>query len=268
MRSGWTLPALGLATVLGAGPLHAEAATRTEIPSALADDPKAFWRAVMEAFYGPYDRALKCWVGTVDGQRQCMRPHRLDTVSDEAGTRFFIVTGGYPLGEGDTHSDCHACAGSLGLIVLEDGGDRLGLVARNSLAEPAGAWGAAPPEESFRLRQTGDGRHGWTMETGWSGQGYNLGTIVVFGIAGSDVIELGSIPVHADNSGICGDGFGDCYVRSYEVVFDPGAGGHHYDIVMRKTGEATEGPESFRVPFDDAALTYEVPAEAEALFNQ
>lgn len=268
MRNGWTLPALGLATVFSAGPVHAEAATRTEIPSVLANDPKEFWRAVMEAFYGPYDRALKCWVGTVDGQRQCMRPHRLDTVSEEAGTRHFIVIGGYPLGDGNTHSDCHACAGSLGLIVLQEGGERLDLVARNSLVEPAGAWGAVPPEESFRLRQTGDSRNGWTMETGWSGQGYNLGTTVVYGVAGSDVVELGSIPVHADNSGTCGDGLGACYVRSYEIVFDPGAGGQHYDIVMRKTAEATEGPDSFRIPFDDGALKYAVPAEAEALFNQ
>ena len=179
-----------------------------------------------------------------------------------------IVTGGYPLGEGNSRSDCHACAGSLGLIVLEDGGDRLDLVARNSLAEPAGAWGAVPPGEGFRLRQTGDGSHGWTMETGWTGQGYNLGTTVVYGVAGSDVIELGSIPVYADNSGTCGDGLGACYVRSYEIVFDSGAGGDHYDIVMRRTDEATEGPDGFRVPFDDTVLKYKIPAEAEALFNQ
>ena len=82
------------------------------------------------------------------------------------------------------------------------------------------------------------------------------------------MIELGSIPVYADNSGTCGDGLGACYVRSYEIVFDSGAGGDHYDIVMRRTDEATEGRDGFRVPFDGTALKYAIPAEAEALFNQ
>jgi hypothetical protein len=76
------------------------------------------------------------------------------------------------------------------------------------------------------------------------------------------------VPDYADNSGTCGDGLGACYVRSYEIVFDSGTGGGHYDIVMRRTDEATEGPDGFRVPFDDTALKYKIPAEVEALFSQ
>jgi len=257
-----------LAVALVAPPLSALAGSRTGISSAAAAEPRKLWAAVMEQFYGGYDKARKCWIGKIGGERQCMYPHRLDTVSEGGTVRHYIVTGGYPMTGGRGPDGCHVCTGSLGLIVLEEAGKWLELAARNSLAEQSGSWGRIAPEENFRLREIGDGRHGWTMETGWSGQGYNLGATVVYGVAGNDVIELGSIPVHADNSGTCGEGLRACYVRSYEVVFDPGAGSSHYDIVMRKTGEATEGPDSFRVPFDEAALKYEIPAEAEAFFDQ
>lgn len=230
--------------------------------------PKAFWRAVMEEFYGPYDRSLTCWIGKVGDERVCMRPHRLDTVAAERGPLRFVVTAGHALTENNGYSDCHACSGAVGLIVLGEAGGRLELVARNSLAEPAGAWGQAPGEDEFRLRAIGDDVHGWTMETGWTGQGYTLGSTVVFGVSGDDVIELGTIPVHSDNAGTCGDGLAECFVHSYELVFDEGSGRRYRDIVLRRLPESTAGPESFRVPFDLDALRYAAPDDASALFDQ
>jgi len=254
--------ALGLAATFSAaaGPL-------TQIPSSAAASPKEFWRGVMEQFYGGYDGSLKCWIGEIDGARQCMRPHRLDTVVVDGRTLHFVVTGGYAVTEGGGRPDCHACPGSLGMIVLGETGDRMELVARNSLAEPAGAWGAVPGEDEFRLRETGPGRYGWTMRTGWTGQGYTLGHEVVYGVSGSDVVELGSIPVHADNGGVCGDGMGECFVHDYDLVFDAGTGEGRYDIVLRKRPESTGGPDTLRAPFDASALTYRMPDEAEALFG-
>jgi hypothetical protein len=41
------------------GTASAAAQTLTSIPSSSADNPKAFWGAVMEEFYGPYDKRLK-----------------------------------------------------------------------------------------------------------------------------------------------------------------------------------------------------------------
>lgn len=246
-------------TCVLSGPFAARAGTATPIPASAAASPKDLWRAVMETFYGSYDRRLKCWIGEIEGARQCMRPLKLDIVRSDGRERYFVATGGYPLTEAGGYSDCHACAGSLGLIVLEGGGARLDLVARNSLAEPAGAWGVVPPEESFRLREIGKGQYGWTMESGWSGQGYNVSHEAIFGVSGSDVVELGQIQVHSDNAGTCGEGLGECYVRDYELVFDAASGADHYDIVLRRLADSTAGPETIRVPFDTAGLKYAAP---------
>jgi hypothetical protein len=251
------LPAL----VFGAVSVPASAGTMTDIPLSAAGDPKLLWRAVMEGFYGPYDRASKCWMGTIDGRRHCMRPHKLDAVTTDGRELLFIVTGGYPIGENGGRNDCHACPGSLGLIVLGKTAGGLELIARNSLADETGAWGTVPVEENFRLRKIGDARYGWTMESGWTGQGYHSGWIDIFGISGSDVVEFGSVPIHADNSGTCGDGLGACFVKSYEIVFDEGADGSFYGIVLRRLEESTEGPASFSIGFDPGSLSYEVPEE-------
>lgn len=245
----------------------AAAGMRTGIPSASIDTPADFWKAVMEHFYGGYDRSRKCWVGEIDGEPHCMRPHRLDSVSSGGAVRHFVVAGGYKIEGNDGPANCHACSGSLGLIVLEEAGGELELVARNGLAEAAGAWGEIPPEENFRLREIGPGRHGWTMQTGWAGQGYVYGSFVVYGVSGSDVIQLGHIPVHADNSGYCGEDMPKCFVHDYELVFGSGSGGTFHDIVLRKIGGEAEDPEGFRIPFDETALKYQVPAEADALFE-
>jgi hypothetical protein len=254
-----------LALVLGSASLPSNAGTRTDIPSAAS--PKAFWRTVMEHFYGDYDRSLKCWIGTFEGERHCMRPHRLDTVSADGVTRFHIVVGGYRVDDVLGQDHCHACTGSLGLIVLEQSGEVLDLVARNSLVLQAGSWGDIPPEDSFRLREIGDGRYGWTMDTVWAGQGYIFGSVFIYGVSGSDIIQLGRVPVHADNSGTCGEGMGACSEHAYELVFDPGSGASFHDIVLRKQSGDADDPESFRVPFDDKALQYKVPDEVDALFS-
>ena len=267
MRKRFLACLSALVMALAAPALPTQAGTRTDIPSAAAASPKQFWRAVMEHFHGGYDRSRKCWIGTMEGARQCMRPHRLDTVSAGGVTRHYVVTGGYEItGEGGP-VECHVCTGSLGLIVLQEAGKWLELVARDSLAEKAGSWGRIPPEDSFRLREIGDGRHGWTMETGWMGQGYVLGSVIVYGVSGSDVIQLGHIPVHADNSGACGEGMDRCFEHSYELVFAPVPGAAYYDIVLRKISSEPGDPEGFRVPFDEEALKYQLPEEAGSLFN-
>ncbi|PWW03477.1 hypothetical protein DFR52_101158 [Hoeflea marina] len=244
---------------LAAGP--AVAGVQTSIPASATQSPKAFWAAVMEEFYGPYSTRQKCWLGTVEGKAVCMRPHRLDTVVEGGASRYYLVIGGYELQEGGGRPDCHACAGSIGLIVLGGGSSRLELVARNSLAEPAGSWGEVPGEKQFRLQRIGPAAYGWTMESGYTGQGYTGVGETVFGLVGDKVADLGFINTHSDNSGACGDGMAACYAHDYELIFDIAPGDTRFsDVIVRRLDSTDpKSPASFAVPFNRQTLSYDVP---------
>ncbi|OCW56744.1 hypothetical protein [Hoeflea olei] len=238
----------------------------TSIPAAAADDPKSFWGAVMTEFYGPYDKRLKCWKGTVKQDTLCMRPHVLASVMVDGKPRHFVVMSGYAPGPDGARPDCHACGGKLGLVVLAPAGERLALVARNDLATDAGSWGSTPPEEAFRLVELGKGNYGWLMESAYTGQGYTEGGVSIFGVIGDRVFDLGFIGTYADNGGTCGDGMGACYTHSYEILADPASSAEPFgDLIARKL-ESTRGdtPDMVRIPYAQDTLRYEMPAALEA----
>src|SRR5690606_11209350 len=110
-----------------------------------------------------YDKSLKCWIGG-DTEKLCMRPHMVSTVADEDGSKHLVAMAGYAVTPGGGRADCHACGGKLGLVILKEKDGRLALVARNNLADDAGAWGEVPAEEAFRVVDLGQGSHGWLME--------------------------------------------------------------------------------------------------------
>ncbi|MDP2120956.1 MAG: hypothetical protein U1A06_15730 [Hoeflea sp.] len=252
---------------LGLAPARAQ--VLTSIPSAAAGDAKAFWSAVMEEFYGPYDKRAKCWTGAVDGERLCMRPHLLSTVAIDGESVHFVAMAGYAPGPDGSRADCHACGGKLGLAILKETGDRLALVARNDLAADAGSWGQVPPEEFFRVVELGKGNHGWLMEFFYTGQGYTEGGVGVFGAVGDKILDMGFISTHSDNAGTCGDGMGACFVYSYEILSDPAGSDARFGELIARKLESTkaDAPETIRIPFSEQALKYETPAALEAALD-
>ncbi|WP_035526237.1 hypothetical protein [Hoeflea sp. BAL378] len=248
----------------------ARAQVLTSIPAAAADDPKAFWSAVMEEFYGGYDKRAKCWIGAVGGETLCMRPHLVSTVSVEGAPTHFVAMAGYAPGADGGRADCHACTGKLGLVILREAGERLALVARNDLATDAGSWGTVPPEEAFRVVEFGKGNHGWLMEFFYTGQGYTEGGVGIFGAVGDRILDLGFVSTHSDNGGACGEGLGECYVYSYEILSDPsGSDSRFADLIARKLeSTAASSPETVRIPFSETALTYETPAALQAALGK
>jgi hypothetical protein len=256
--------------VLLIGMATAAAQTLTSIPSSSADDPKAFWGAVMQEFYGPYDKSLKCWVGSADSGKVCMRPHLLSSVLQNGTVTHYVAMAGYAVPKEGGRQDCHACPGKLGLVVLRPQNTRLALVARNSLAEDTGSWGAVPPEEFFRVVRLGQENYGWLMEFYYTGQGYTEGGVTVFGPVGDKIVDLGFISTHSDNAGTCGDGLGACYVHSYEILTDPQTTDALFgDLLARKADSADAGDQPmFRVPFSQDTLKYVTPEALEAALGK
>lgn len=262
------LPSLILLLIIGAAPLRAE--TLTSIAASSIDDPRTFWRATMEEFYGPYDNRRKCWVAARASERLCMRPHLLSTVIEDGVPTVYAAMAGYALTSEGGHADCHACSGKLGLVILRPRGDRMALVASNDLSTDAGSWGQVPPEEAFRVVELGKDNHGWLMEFYYTGQGYTEGGVGVFGAIGDKVLDLGFISTHSDNGGACGDGMGECYTYSYEILNDPdGSDARLGELIARKV-ENTDpaAPTTVRIPFSRDELKYLTPpALAAALGN-
>lgn len=244
----------------------ARSETLTSIPSASIDDPKSFWRAAMEEFYGPYDNRRKCWVAARAAEPLCMRPHLLSTVIEDGVPTLYAAMAGYAITPEGGHADCHACSGKLGLVILRPRGDRLALVASNDLTTDAGSWGQVPPEEAFRVVELGKDNHGWLMEFYYTGQGYTEGGVGVFGAIGDSVLDLGFISTHSDNSGTCGDGLGVCYKYSYEILNDPTASDARFgDLIARKLESSKRGaPATVRVQFSESDLKYLTPPDLEA----
>lgn len=245
-------------------PLKAE--TLTSIPASSVDNPKAFWGAVMEEFYGPYSKRLKCWVAKNASENLCMRPHLLSSVPQDGTVTHYVVMAGYAIDPQGGRADCHACGGKLGLVVLRPQDDRLALVARNSLAEDAGSWGEVPSEEAFRVVRLGRDAYGWLMEFYYTGQGYTEGGVSVSGPIGDKVVDLGFISTYSDNGGACGDGLGACYTHKYEVLTDPIESDAQFaDLLVRKVESTKADAQStFRVAFSHDELKYVAPEELEA----
>lgn len=254
---------------LFAGPailaLLAATAFAGPIPADAAKNPKVLWRLVMEDYYGPYDKARKCWVARLQDEQVCMRPHRLDQVSIRGVDHLFLVVGGTVLGDDGQPMEAHVDAGALGLIVLKADGGRLSLVARNDLHEAFGTFGAVPAEDQFELREIGpDETYGWVATSGWMGQGHVITSASIFAIRGDQVVSIGDIPNHYDNSGNCENGktIGDgepCTDYSATVSFDTSdKSAPFYPVVMKITGnrQGVVLDQSFTAKFDAAQHKY------------
>lgn len=250
--------------------ISVRAETLTSIPAASVEDPKSFWRATMEEFYGRYDKRRKCWIGQRSGETLCMRPHLLSVVREKDEDTIYVAMSGYAVTPEGGHADCHACGGKLGLVKLRPGGDRLALIARNDLSTNAGAWGRTPPEEAFRLVRLGPDNYGWLMEFYYTGQGYTEGGVGVFGAIGDRIVDLGFISTHSDNQGTCGDGLGECYTHSYEILTDPESATDRFgDLIARKIESPNpDAPSTVRIPFSQSELKYLTPDALQAALGQ
>lgn len=243
----------------------ASAAPAATIPAEAAQQPKMLWRLVMEDYYGPYDKAQKCWVARLDGEQVCMRPHRLDHVSIKGVDHLFLAIGGTRLGEDGQPQEAHVDSGALGLIILKVDGAALRLVARNDLHSSFGTFGNVPDKDQFAVREIGpDDTYGWVATDGWMGQGHVIQNSTVLTPIGDKVVSIGNFPVHYDNSGNCENGkvIGSetpCTDYSAELLFDSAdKAARFYPVIMKVTGtrEGVTLDKAFTTSFDPGKLTY------------
>lgn len=245
----------------------AASAAQVTLPSNLAATPKALWQAVMTGVYGPYDARLKCWVGQNAGQRYCMRPHRLITVTQDGTDRLFMAVGGQPA-DSKPEDACHACSGNLGLLVFEKRGDRLVLAASNGLYEESGSWGAVPAEEGFAVEKIGPQDFAWVIESGYTAQGVTGGGKEILAVDGDRIVSLGFIPTFRDDCGAVEEGQ-KCSERAYALTFGPKGSGRYYDAVAEALPGKDAAPDSrrFDVPFNGDEKKYKTPEALEQLLE-
>lgn len=236
-----------------------------QIPIRTASEPKAFWRTVMQEFYGPYDKHNKCWIGRVAGEALCMRPHRLDQVPIKGVTHYFLVMGGSKLDEGGEPQMSHADSGVLGLVIFKENGKFLKLVAKNDLHTPFGSFGTLPDEDQFAVREIGPkDTYGWVANGGWTGQGLRITSSEIFAAIGDTVADIGSVPNHFDNMGNCENGkvmnSGEpCTDYSFTLMFDSANQNDRFFPAIVKLTGTREGKlldQTFVSKFDPGKMTY------------
>lgn len=240
-------------------------AAAASIPAHAAQDPKTLWRLVMESYYGPYDKALKCWTARIAEDHVCMRPQRLDRITVRNSEHLFLAIGGTRIGQDGEFQTSHADSGVLGLLVLKADGPTLRLVAKNDLHAGFGSFGNPPSEESIAVREVGpNDTYGWVVSDGWMGQGHVITYSNILAPIGDTIVGIGSIPVHYDNSGNCENGkiIGSdtaCTDYSGELLFDSAdTSGRFYPLILKVTGtrEGTVLDQAFTTSFDPGKLTY------------
>lgn len=246
--------AAALLALFAAAPAFADKAAGFRFSAQKAGDRKALWAAVMTHFYGPYDKVGKCWPASGKNDDICMRPLRLDS----EGGQLFLIASGSKQG-----SDCHACSGFIGLIVLGRSGGDLILDASNTLVEGAGAWGSAPGEAEFSVRRLSTTTHGWTMRTGYTAQGITTGGEVIYGIEDGKVVDLGYIPTFVDT---CGYDPAKCHSYDFDLDLVPGSGAaYDVELTVAADSDRPPGEATVRIPFDVAKKKYELPAALDFL---
>ncbi len=240
-------------------------------PADVTQNPARFWAGVMEEFYGPYDKSLKCWVGEVmteEGEeRLCMRPHKLTSVDVRNTQQHHVAIGGYALNDQNGRDDCHACSGRVGFVVLENGPSSINIITKNSLAEAMGSWGSVPPEENFELRNIGkDNAYGWIVHSGYSGQGYTYLGAGIYGMVGDMISQLGFVPTGFSDEGNCDGGKNifngnPCSDYSAEIEFIEVSDTSFYTARLKHSGTYQGEPmdEVVDIAFDEATSTYKVP---------
>ena len=246
-------------------PLFSVTALAASIPLGAMDQPKILWRLVMEGYYGPYDKARKCWTARIAADHVCMRPHRLDQVSIQGVNHLFLVIGGTFLDESGQPRDAHVDSGAMGLIILKESGQSMKLVAKNDLHSPFGTFGSLPDEDQFSVREIGpNDTYGWVASSGWSGQGHTIASSTIFTAIGDTVVSLGNIPDHYDNMGNCENGkvMGQdiaCTDYSSTLLFDSTDQGNRFFPIIVKVEGTREGAvidQTFTTKFDATKLSY------------
>lgn len=259
---------IALALLAAAMPLLHVSQARSapaSIPAEAAADAKTLWRLVMEAYYGPYDRRLKCWTARMGEDRLCMRPHKLDRVTIKGVEHLFLAIGGPRLDDRGEFLSANADTAALGLMIFRVEGARLSLVAQNDLNAPVGSFGNVPSEDAVSVREIGPGgTYGWVIEDGWIAQGHVMTYSNIHAPIGDKIVRIGSIPSHYDNSGTCEGGKvagteTPCTNYSGELLFDSaGAVDRFYPLILTVTGtrEGTTLNQAFTTTFDAGKLTY------------
>jgi hypothetical protein len=256
-----------LTLVFTALPAGAAELQLTTIPSDAGRSDKQLWRGAMAEFYGAYDKKLKCWVSTSEGERYCMRPHTLHRVSAGEATHYYISIGGRPLGD---DKECHACPGAMGLIVLTDATKTLGIVARSAPYLEIGSWGHVPPEENVAVHRIGQpANFAWTIADGWMGQGVQATWVDIHGVIGDQVQNIGKLTTGFSDEGNCDNGINmmteeKCTDVSFEPVFQAEDGSTRFGTILLKGSGTWKGAPfaaTYRAVFDEAAMSYRMPAD-------
>jgi hypothetical protein len=257
---------IALALWLLATPSLAEGVV-TGMPSGLADNLKQFWRAFMAEFYGPYDKAKKCWISNTSDGQYCMRPHTLQTIMQDGKKRLFLSAAGSIDKPGEPN-DCHACAGSIGYFVLDATGEKLSVIARSKPYLDDGSYGRATPEDRINVRQIGpDENYGWVAEGFWMGQGIEVENFQVFGVIGDQVRSLGSVSKSYSDQGNCDENgklitSGEpCSEFRFEATFDTSKPDRFSPIILRSTGllNGQMFEQTFTSTFDESQFLYQRP---------
>ena len=254
-------------------PFSSAAEVSTNIPASLADDSSAFWKTAMEEFYGPYDRKNKCWIGQSKDGRHCMRPIKMEMVTENSRKLRYLVFGGSTLGDDGLPMQCHACIGRVGFVSLAEGYETFSIVAKGDLYETLGGWGDAPAEESFELREIGPNSNlGWAISGAYSGMGVTSTWFDIYGIRAGTFYHLGLIPTGSNDDGNCENGKifmdgGPCTHYSYEHRFLSQGNASFYPILLDEFGHKLGVPinATHRIEFDETTFRHAVP---DALQNE
>jgi serine/threonine protein kinase len=152
----------------------------------------------LSKFYGKYDLQKKCWLTAGDGRvsedgTYCMTVHRSDRISTNTADRLYVLV----VGESDSSSTI--VPGLVGFFILEDGGDRLNLIASAPKIE-IGSRGKPPVD--WRLERIGPSDYwGWVAISRFSQMGVTYRTYQIFAPYGKGFREVGKINEHYDDEG-------------------------------------------------------------------
>lgn len=219
----------------------------------------------MTEFYGPYNKARKCWVAKTKDNAFCMRPHTFDLVQSGNDKLLYVTAAGATTA---ADNECHACSGNIGYFVLDLNGGKMTVRAKSDLFLEDGSNGAPTPEDSIHVRQIGkDGVYGWTEDTFWMGQGISVERTQVLASVGDQVRTLGWLPRSYNDDGDCENGKRisnnePCSNFSFEASFDTAAPHQRFaNIILRGTGSLRGEPfsETYSVTFDEKSFSYKLP---------
>ena len=148
------------------------------LASAVPDNDKAAVQAVIAKYYNRPLAAHKCQLTeppkdsetASDNIMYCMKPVADHTVTrNGTPTRYVLYTGfAYDM-KLKVKQDAHASSGLAELFVLEKADGKWAIKQHGS--DEIGAWGDVPENKDWRFVQMGEQNWGYTVESGYTGQG-------------------------------------------------------------------------------------------------